>query len=52
MLEIETSEKFLKEMGWTNLGDDMWYHDKATRNGQHYTLTTEEAIAYEFERMN
>ena len=51
MLEIQNAEKFLKDMGWTKLDDDMWYHDKATRKGQNYTLTTEEAIDFEFERM-
>lgn len=52
MLEIQNAEKFLKELGWTKLGDDMWYHDKALRKGQNYTMTFEEAISYEFERMN
>lgn len=59
MLEIQNAEKFLESLGWVKLYkiDDepqLWYHEKLDRKPKHdlIHLTTEQAIEFEFERMN
>ena len=58
MLEIQNAEKFLESLGWVRLYEiekdaTRWYHKKLDEQPKHLRvdLTTEEAIAFEFERM-
>lgn len=54
MLKMQNAEEFLKELGWVSPYPGMWCHEKLQEIGDLLmnAMSLDEAVAYEFERMN